>query len=42
MKPYRKYDWPALFIAFEQSLNPKYFSQKSKAALRETNSPFKK
>jgi hypothetical protein len=54
MKPYRKYDWPALFLAFEQSgltqtqfcleqsLNLKYFSQKRKAALRETNSPFTK
>jgi hypothetical protein len=54
MKPYRKYDWPALFLAFKQSgfnqtqfclkqsLNPKYFSQKLKAALRESNTPFKK
>jgi len=54
MKPYRKYDWPALFLAFEQSdlnqtqfcleqsLNPKYFSQKRKAALRESNSSFTK
>jgi hypothetical protein len=50
MEPYRKYDWPALFLAFEQSgltqtqfcfeqsLNPEYFSQKRKAALRESNS----
>jgi|AntAceMinimDraft_1070359.scaffolds.fasta_scaffold31089_3 hypothetical protein len=54
MKPYRKYDWPALFLAFEQSdlnqtqfcleqsLNPKYFSQKRKAALREPNTSFTK
>ena len=54
MKPYLKYDWPTLFLAFkqsgfnqtqfclEQSLNPKYFSQKRKAALRESNSSFTK
>jgi hypothetical protein len=54
MKPYRKYDWPALFLAFEhsdlnqtqfcleQSLNPKYFYQKRKAALRESNASFTK
>ncbi|MFT7389356.1 MAG: hypothetical protein ACI8VC_002623 [Candidatus Endobugula sp.] len=28
MKPYCKYEWSALFLAFEQSFNPKYFSQK--------------
>ena len=54
MKPYQKYDWPALFSAFEQSglnqtqfcleqnLNPKYFSQKRKTALREANPSFTK
>ena len=54
MKPYRKYDWPALLSAFEQSslnqtqfclekdINPKYFSQKRKAALRESNPSFTK
>ncbi len=54
MKHYRKYDWPALFLAFEksglnqtqfcleQNLNPKYFSQKRKAELREPSSSFTK
>ena len=44
MKSYRKYDWPVLLEEFEQSgltqaqfclnkdINPKYFSQKRKAA----------
>jgi len=54
MKSYRKYDWPALLEEFEQSgltqvqfclkknLNPKYFSQKRKAATASTDTAFTK
>ena len=52
MKSYRKYNWPALLEEFERSgltqaqfcldknINPKYFSQKRKAATASTQTSF--
>lgn len=54
MKSYRKYDWPNLLKEFEQSdltqtqfclnkdINPKYFSQKRKAAKAPEDTGFAK
>ena len=54
MKSYRKYNWPALLEEFEQSdltqaqfclnkdINPKYFSQKRKAAKAPKDTGFTK
>ena len=54
MKSYRKYNWPALLEEFEQSgltqaqfcqnknINPKYFSQKRKAAKTPKDTGFAK
>ncbi len=54
MRQYRKYDWPALFVEFEQSglnqtqfckekaINPKYFCQKHNEAKGKNKTPFTK